>query len=194
MLDVRVGTGAAIFPSSASATKEFPAVTRLHLTYAQKIYEGHQGARHFWRNCLPRLKYHNPGVGMTVHKTDDQSKPPALTIYFAEQIGGTAAAIAAKQAIKDAHAPAPEGNEKAAVVNIKGLSYQEIWSRVQASTGAEQVATSPEDEAEAKKLADMKVKAVQDRQRIQGMRQAKKDQERMLAEARGEVEKQVKQV
>lgn len=127
---------------------------------------------------------------MTVHKTDDQSKPPALTIYFAEQIGSTAAAIAAKKQIQDAHAPAPQGNEKAAVVDIQGLSYQEIWSRVQASTGAEEVATSPEDEAEAKKLADMKVKAVQDRERIQGMRQAKKDQERMLAEARGEVEKQ----
>ena len=189
MLDIRVGKGAAIFPSAASATKEFPAVTRLHLTYAQKIYEGHQGARHFWRNCVPRLKYYNPGVGMTVRKTDDQSKPPALTIYFAERVGSTAAAIAGSKQITDAHAPAPASGEKSAVVDLKGLSFEEIWSRVQASTGAQEVSAAPEEEAELKKLEAMKEKAVQDRQRIQGMRQAKKDQERMLAEARGEVEK-----
>ncbi|KAJ5570567.1 uncharacterized protein N7459_009997 [Penicillium hispanicum] len=193
ILDVRVGTGAAIFPSLATATKEFPAVTRLHLTYARKIYGGHQGARHFWRNCLPRLKYHNPGVRMTVQQTAEQEGPAALTIYFAERVGSTANAIAGSKQITDKHAPAPETDEKTAVVDVKGLSFEEIWSRVQASTGAEEITASPEDQAEAKRLADISAKAVKDRERIQAMRQAKKDQERMLAEARGEVEK-LKQV
>lgn len=172
-----------------NASKEFPAVTRLHLTYARKIYGGHQGARHFWRNCLPRLKYHNPGVRMTVEQTQDQDGPAALTIYFAERVGSTATAIAGKKQISDKHAPAPDGDEKTAVVDVKGLNYQEIWSRVQASTGAEEITASPEDEAEMKRLQEISEKAVKDRERIQAMRQAKKDQERMLAEARGEVEK-----
>ncbi|KAJ5679728.1 hypothetical protein N7462_007972 [Penicillium macrosclerotiorum] len=188
MLDIRVGTGAAILPSVVSASKEFPAVTRLHLTYARKIYGGHQGARHFWRHCLPRLKYHNPGVRMSVQQTDEQDGPAALTIYFAERVAATATAIAGAKQITDKHAPAPESGEKTAVVNIKNLSYQEIWSRVQASTGAEEVKATAEEQEELKKLEEMKVKAVKDRERIQAMRQAKKDQERMLAQARGEVE------
>ena len=189
MLEVRVGTGAAIFPTLATASKEFPAVTRLHLTYAQKIYGGHQGARHFWRKCLPRLKYHNPGVRMTVQQTEDQAGPAALTIYFAERMSSTASAVAGKNQVTDKHAPAPEASEKTAVVDLKNLTWEEIWSRVQASTGAEDVPASEADQEEAKKLKAISEKAVGDRERIQAMRQAKKDQERMLAEARGEVEK-----
>ncbi|KAJ5934963.1 hypothetical protein N7454_001015 [Penicillium verhagenii] len=192
MLEVRVGLGAALFPSEASATKEFPAVTRLHLTYARKIYGGHHGARLFWRQCLPRLKYHNPGVGMTVQQTDEQEGPAALTIYFNERLSSTAAGIAGKQ-FADKHAPKPEATEKSVIVDLKNLDAKEIWSRVQASTGAADVPTSAEDEAEAKRLDAITARAVGDKKRIQAMRQAKKDQERMLAEARGEVEK-LKQV
>ncbi|KAJ5777741.1 hypothetical protein N7520_000987 [Penicillium odoratum] len=188
MLEVRVGTGAALFPSLANATKEFPAVTRLHLTYARKIYGGHHGARLFWRQCLPRLKYHNPGVPMTVQQTDEQEGPAALTIYFNERLSSTATGIAGKQ-ITDKHAPKPEAGEKSIVVDLKNLDPKEIWTRVQASTGAEDVPASEADVAEAKRLAAITEKAVGDRKRIQAMRQAKKDQERMLAEARGEVEK-----
>lgn len=189
MLDIRVGTGAAILPSVANASKDFPAVTRLHLTYARKIYDGHQGARHFWRNCLPRLKYHNPGVRMSVQQTQDQEGPAALTIYFAERVGSTATAIAGKKPVTDKLAPPPEDNEKTAVVDVKGLDFKEIWSRVKASTGAEELRASSEEEAEMKRLQELTEKASKDRQRIQAMQQAKKDQERMLAEARGQVEK-----
>lgn len=126
---------------------------------------------------------------MTVQQTDEQDGPAALTIYFAERVSSTATAIAGSNKITDKHAPAPESSEKTAVVDVKNLTWQEIWSRVQASTGAEEVKASTEDEAELKKLADISAKAVKDRERIKAMRQAKKDQERMLAEARGEVEK-----
>ncbi|KAJ5976198.1 hypothetical protein N7481_009905 [Penicillium waksmanii] len=189
ILDIRVGTGAAILPSIANASKEFPAVTRLHLTYAQKIYGGHQGARHFWRNCLPRLKYYNPGIPMTVKQTTDQDIPATLSIYFADRVGSTATSIAGSKQITDKHAPAPGTGEKMATVNVKDLTYQEIWNRVQASTNASEVPASEEDVAEAKKFAAIDEKAVHDRERIRAKRQAKKDQERMLAEARGEVEK-----
>lgn len=189
MLDVRVGTGAAILPSVANASKEFPAVTRLHLTYAQKIYGGHQGARHFWRNCLPRLKYYNPSIPMTVQQTTEQDTPAALSIYFADRVASTATAIAGSKQLIDKHAPAPQNGEKMTTVNLKDLSYQEIWNRVQASTGANEVPATEEDKAEAKKYAAIDQKAIHDRERIRERRQAKKDQERMLAEARGEVEK-----
>ncbi|KAE8373806.1 50S ribosomal protein Mrp49 [Aspergillus bertholletiae] len=187
IIDVRVGTGAAILPSVTSATKEFPAITRLHLTYAQKIYGGHQGARHFWRNCLPRLKYHNPGLQMTVKQTQEQEGPAALTIYFAERTSNAASLTAAK--VEDKHAPAPESTEKTAVVDLKNLDYKEIWNKVKMMTGAQEVPATPEEEAELQKLEQMRQQSEKDRVRIAAMRQAKKDQERMLQEARGEIEK-----
>lgn len=187
LLNVRVGTGAAILPSPISATKEFPAITRLHLTYAQKIYGGHQGARHFWRNCLPRLKYHNPGLQMTVKQTQDQEGPAALTIYFAERASNAASLAAAK--IEDKHAPAPESTEKTAVVDLKNLDYKEIWNKVKTMTGAQDVPATPEEETELKKFEQLRQQSDKDRMRIAAMRQAKKDQERMLQEARGEIEK-----
>ncbi|KAL2009758.1 hypothetical protein VTN00DRAFT_5565 [Thermoascus crustaceus] len=187
LLNVRVGPGAAIFPSATSATKEFPAVTRLHLTYAQKIYGGHQGARHFWRNCLPRLKYHNPAVQMTVKQTEEQEGPAALTIYFAERT--SSAAAASSSTIQDKYAPAPLPNEKTAVLDAKNLDFKEIWKKVKTVTGAQDVPATPEEQKELEELERLRVKSEQDRARVAAIRQAKKDQERMLQEARGEVER-----
>ncbi|KAE8150413.1 CI-B8 domain-containing protein [Aspergillus avenaceus] len=187
LLNVRVGTGAAVLPSVASANKELPAITRLHLTYARKIYGGHQGARHFWRNCLPRLKYHNPGLRMTVKQTDEQEGPAALTIYFAERASNAASLTAAN--IEDKHAPAPESSEKTAILDVKNLGYEQIWAKVKMMTGAEEIPTTAEEEAQLKKFEQLREQSSKDRVRIAEMRQAKKDQERMLQEARGEVER-----
>ncbi|KAH8435385.1 mitochondrial 54S ribosomal protein mL61 [Aspergillus melleus] len=187
LVNIRVGTGAATFPTASSANKEFPAITRLHLTYARKIYGGHQGARHFWRNCLPRLKYHNPAIPMTVRRTDEQDGPAALTIYFAEQ-ASNAASLAASQ-INDKHAPAPSETEKSAILDVKNLDYQQIWKKVQMMTGAQEIAATAEEEAEVRKFEQWRQQSDKDRVRMAGLRQAKKDQERMLQEARGEVER-----
>ncbi|KAJ9203120.1 hypothetical protein DTO166G4_5546 [Paecilomyces variotii] len=187
ILHVRVGPGAAILPSTNNASKDFPAVTRLHLTYARKLYGGHLGARHFWRNCLQRLKFYNPGIPMSVKQTDEQNGPAALTIYFAER--ASAAALKHSAHIKDQYAPAPQPNEKTAIIDTKDLDYKQIWQKVQEATGAQEVKATPEEEEELKKLEQMRIKSEEDRARVIGIRQAKKDQERMLQEARGEVER-----
>ncbi|PKY07343.1 50S ribosomal protein Mrp49 [Aspergillus campestris IBT 28561] len=189
IVNIRIGTGAAILPTPTSATPDYPAITRLHLTYARKIYNGHQGARHFWRNCLPRLKYHNPGVPMSVKQTDDQEGPAALTIYFAERASKPASITAAVAELTDKHAPAPGDAEKTAIVDLRNLDYREIWNKVMNVTGAKEVPASAEEEAEVKRFEQMREQSGRDRVRIAAIRQAKKDQERMLQIARGEVEK-----
>ncbi|RDW94075.1 mitochondrial 54S ribosomal protein mL61 [Aspergillus mulundensis] len=186
VLNVRVGTGAAIFPSAATATPEYPAVTRLHLTYARKIYGGHQGARHFWRNCLTRLKYHNPGVPMTVKQTENQEGPASLTVYFAEKLSKAASLNTAD---KDEHAPAPSATEKTATVDVRNLNYTDIWMKVKNMTGAQEVAATEKEQEELQKIEQEAQKSVKDRARIAAMRQAKLDHERMLAAAKGEAAK-----
>lgn len=91
--------------------------------------------------------------------------------------------------IIDKYAPAPSPSEKTLVIDAKGIDYVELWNRVKSVTGAQEIATKPEEEEELKKLAAMRKRSVVDRARVAGIRQAKKDQERMLQEARGEVAK-----
>ncbi|KAI2817586.1 hypothetical protein CBS63078_5014 [Aspergillus niger] len=188
LLNIQVGAGAATLPTVSTASKEFPAITRLHLTYARKIYGGHQGARHFWRNCLPRLKYHNPAIPMTVRQTEEQDGPAALTIYFAERASNAASLLSAKD-VTDKHAPAPGEAEQTAVLDVKNLDYKDIWAKVKNMTGAQEIQATPEQESELQKLEQLKQQSDKDRARIAAIRQAKADQERMLQEARGEVEK-----
>ncbi|KKZ67132.1 hypothetical protein EMCG_07191 [[Emmonsia] crescens] len=93
LLNTRVGLGAALLPP-ATSTPGLPPVTRIHLTYARKIYEGHGGARKFWRICLPRLKYHNPTLAVTVKQTGEQEGPAILSIYFKNKAAEAAEAAA----------------------------------------------------------------------------------------------------
>ncbi|KAL4875794.1 CI-B8 domain-containing protein [Aspergillus karnatakaensis] len=187
IVNVRVGTGAAILPSKTTATPEFPAITRLHLTYAQQIYKGHQGARHFWRNCLPRLKYHNPGIPMTVKQTQDNEAPPLLTVYFAENLSKSSQS--AGETTQDLQAPEPSAEEKTAVVDLRHLAYTDIWRKLKSVTGAKEIEATEEEQAQIAQFSEWRVKSREDRARIAALTQAKKDHEAMLAAARGEVEK-----
>ncbi|OKL61022.1 hypothetical protein UA08_03781 [Talaromyces atroroseus] len=187
LLNVRVGTGAANLPSISSPLKDLPAVTRIHLTYAKYIQGGHAGARHFWRNCLPRLKYHNPAVQMSVKQTDDQDGPAALTIFFTGQPNKKQAYHDAD--LEDKHAPAPSESEQTVVLNIKEYNFEEIWNQVKDVTGAIDIVATAKDKEDLENFRKMDIKSEADRVRVAALRQAKKDQERMLQEARGEVEK-----
>jgi large subunit ribosomal protein MRP49 len=127
---------------------------------------------------------------MTVKQTDDQSGPSALTIYFAEKAGSAATAVANESKVVDACAPAPAENEESVVLDLKNRTDKQIWDRLQIMTNAKVVHASAEDIENSKKLEAIKAKSGPDRERVQSIRQAKKDQERMLAMARGEVEKE----
>lgn len=127
---------------------------------------------------------------MTVKQTDEQEGPASLTIYFAERLSN-AAGVAAKGASNTADKFAPEAGsaEKTAVLDVKDLDVKKIWEKVQMMTGAKEVPATDAEAEEAKKLENMRVRSGVDRERNANIRQAKKDQERMLQEARGEVER-----
>ena len=127
---------------------------------------------------------------MTVKQTEDQEGPAALTIYFAEKLSNAAnLGSGGKSPLDDKHAPAAGEAEKTAVVDVRGLDFKSIWDKVRMMTGAKDVAATEAEQAEIKKLEQMKVTSEKDRVRNATIRQAKKDQERMLQEARGEVER-----
>ncbi|KAJ6260209.1 hypothetical protein Dda_4433 [Drechslerella dactyloides] len=73
---IRNGTGAVILP---------PTVHRLSLILNYRGANGHLGAGKFLRECLPRLKFHNPEVDMPVSINRAASTGPAtLTVHFCD--------------------------------------------------------------------------------------------------------------
>ncbi|KAF3910555.1 hypothetical protein ABW21_db0201702 [Orbilia brochopaga] len=73
---IRNGTGAVILP---------PNVHRVSMILNYRAHDGHLGARKFLRECLPRLKFHNPQVDMPVTTNKDSTTGPAtLTIHFCD--------------------------------------------------------------------------------------------------------------
>lgn len=105
------------------------------------------------------------------------------------QRASKAASLSDAGGVSDNYAPAVGEAEKAAVVNLKDLDFGRIWEKVKMMTGAKEVAASEKEGEEAKRLEGMRVRSGEDRERNAKIRQARKDQERMLQEARGEVER-----
>lgn len=126
---------------------------------------------------------------MTVRQMEDQKAPPVLTIYFSGMKPSKYASLNASKNVNDKHAPKPQVGENAAVVDVRNLAVEDIWKKVRSMTGAQEVEASEADKEEVKKLEAIRAQAEVDRERVGKMRQAKKDQERMLEQARKEVEK-----
>ncbi|RUS21472.1 hypothetical protein BC937DRAFT_92607 [Endogone sp. FLAS-F59071] len=67
------------------ATKLNPSVRRVSLIYAIQGKTECMGAKYFYRENLPRVKYANPEVEFVVNKSKDATITPTLTIEFALQ-------------------------------------------------------------------------------------------------------------
>ncbi|KAI5287278.1 hypothetical protein KEM54_006110 [Ascosphaera aggregata] len=140
---IRNGIGAALLSEESAPSP----VTRIHLTYAKKMYQGHAGARRFWRECLPRLKFYNPSIPITVEKMDKQELPAWLTIYL-DKHSQTTEGSAVVTELKDTFAPKPTTFEKTASIDCRYLDAKSIWSQVKRLTGAKDVPMSNEDRIE----------------------------------------------
>ncbi|EER44052.1 50S ribosomal protein [Histoplasma capsulatum var. duboisii H88] len=207
LLNMRVGLGAALLPP-ATSTHGLPPVTRIHLTYAQKIYEGHGGARKFWRVCLPRLKYHNPTLAVTVKQTTDQAGPAILSIYFKNKAAEASETVSpssenpatanpspappapeGEEQLSDEFAPPPTESEIVRRINVKKKTIKHIWDDFKQMTGAEDIPLSEADKAEIEETQRQKELSDLDRKRVAENRQMIKDQEKLLEAAREDVKR-----
>lgn len=178
-MHIRLGLGAAILPSSSP-------VTRLHLTYTQKTQPNHIGARKFWRTCLPRIKFYNPSVAVTVKQCPEPTTPAYLTVYFTNS-GEHAVTVKGGSKILDSLAPEPTESEQVTTIDVNGRDEAAIWSEFQRLTGAQEVRATAEDEKGMEEVERLRVKGEADRKRVALYRQTKKDQEAMLRAAKEDV-------
>lgn len=196
-MSVRNGPGAAVFP---------PYILKLHLQFPTRN-PSFTNVKLFWRQELPRLKYHNPSVPMIVNRTEDPSDQSAvLTIYMEkeedtpalpapegakpEQITAAAAVDPWQYIASNCHglapAPAPLPNEKIVSIDVRELDTSKILTELLELTGAVQVEPTDEDMTEMKELAEQEDHLRYVRAITRKKNDAIAEEKRMLEKARQE--------
>ncbi|KAJ5038110.1 uncharacterized protein L3040_006979 [Drepanopeziza brunnea f. sp. 'multigermtubi'] len=183
LLAIRLGPGAAVLP---------PEVTRIHMDFARDIEDGHYGPRKFWRNCLPRLKYHNPAVPMTVNRTDDQSGPAIMTIHFTspEAAAHIKTEISSTTDAQTSSGPVPESKagpptERTETINMKHRPESEILDQLLALTRARVVKATAEESRQIQEIEEQRVRSEKDAILSAEVLAKKRREEAILAAARG---------
>jgi large subunit ribosomal protein MRP49 len=199
LVSIRNGPGAAKLPSN---------VTKIHMEFARRLNDGHMGGRKFWKENLPRLKYHNPEVPMIVNRTQEQTGPATLSIYMsgdapqqpAQIEGHTGAAPKRAVAITDAwrtiassstgtaRAPPPAEGETVVTINMKNVRSAEILKQFLEKTGATEVEPTLEDQEEMARLLELQERAVHDKEVQKRYRETIQSEKRLLERARQEAD------
>lgn len=180
-------------------------MTKIHLEFAQKWNDGHLGPRRFWRENLPRLKYHNPKVPMIVNRTRDQGGPSTLSIYITSQTprvgmpGGSIQAPRKGLSSRDAwatitssphgeaKAPPPSGGERVVTINMKNVPSEDILAQLLEKSGAIPIEPSEEDIAEIRRIKELdkrrEVRRAAERRRREALLEEKRMLEKSIQEA-----------
>ena len=155
LISLRCGPGAAILP---------PEVTRIHMDFATSFKNGHMGAKKFWRENLPRLKYHNPSVPMIVNRHSRNNKKPTLSIYLRKPDASTPAPATRSQPSSSRNnmskATPPDADEKIITVDMTEKHSSHILEYVLAETRAVPIKPTKEEIRELQELDAIDRKSV----------------------------------
>ncbi|CAH0059560.1 unnamed protein product [Clonostachys solani] len=179
LIDLKCGPGAAILPSE---------VTRIHMDFAFRLNNGHMGPKKFWKEILPRIKYHNPSVPMIVNRHTNNDRPPVMTIYLRKPDASPTSDPAPVQPASSwadlSKATPPAADERVVTIDMQNKHSSTILEFFLAETRALTIAPTKEEIEEIQSLKVLKKESQVSRARVLADRLAKKREEDMLKRAR----------
>ncbi|TAQ89121.1 hypothetical protein B7494_g2517 [Chlorociboria aeruginascens] len=185
LLAIRLGPGAAILPSE---------VRLIHMDFAMAGKDGHKGSRLFWRKYLPRMKYHNPAVSMTVNGTASLEGPALMTIHFTDPTSvvnvGSAVSSATDSTPSSISVVKPISGHstiRTETIDMKNRQESEILERLMSITKAKPVNATPEEIDQLKDLEARRILSEKDAKINQIFREKKKRAETIFKQATGEL-------
>lgn len=145
-----------------------------------------RGNRKFWREYLPRLKYHNPSIPMIVNRHDQMQNPPLMTIYLRNSGSATPEPLSQTPSSRTniSKAQPPASDERTIQIDMKDKRSAQILEFFMAETGAVPLQPTPEEIAEMRQLETMQKQGTADRERVGRIRAEKKREEEMLKRAK----------
>jgi large subunit ribosomal protein MRP49 len=160
LLWIRVGPGALTLPKE---------VQKISLEFNTKINGGHRGARKFWRDILPRIKYRNPALPITIMRHTDRTGPAKLHIFTSTS---------------------SSPDTPSTTIDVKMLPESQILAELVAATKAEEIAPTEKEVEELREIEEFKRKSQADRDLVREKFLAGRREEEMMRLARREVEGQ----
>ncbi|KAH6618898.1 hypothetical protein C7974DRAFT_416237 [Boeremia exigua] len=182
LLWIRNGPGAVVLPKE---------VSKISLELNTKIHGGHWGARKFWRNMLPRIKYYNPSIPVEVKRHNSPEGASALHIFMGSTPntpdGSSNTSVPSMAATSDATPPhgaaAPTYS-----IDIRDQHHTEILDALLAKLPESQIIRpTPEDEEKMAEMAQMDERSEADRAMVKEVFLKQRREEELLKLARGEI-------
>ena len=141
---------------------------------------------------LPRIKYRNPALPISVTRHDDPNGSAYLHIYTSPAASRTKAQTANTPGSANATPNAtntltPDTSAPTHTVDIKTLDESEILQALVEKTGAVQLQTPPEEAEEMAELALFQERAEKDRTEVREKLMKLRREEELLRMARGEI-------
>ncbi|KAF7551963.1 hypothetical protein G7046_g7567 [Stylonectria norvegica] len=177
LINIKCGPGAAVLP---------PEVTRIHLDFARSLKGGHMGARKFWKENLPRLKYHNPSIPMIVNRHTKNDRPPTMSVYLRKPDVAAPEARSQPASSRDnmSRAAPPSADERIVNIDMKDKHSGHILEYFLAETRAVVLHPTKDEIRELQELDALRKEAEVSRERMKRLREEKKREEDMLKRAR----------
>jgi len=147
------------------------------MNFAVKGNDGHLGPRKFWKLCLPRLKFHNPAVSMTVDHTTDQKGSATMTVFFAPSADAESPTQNTESSV----------NERAEAIEMKHKHESEILDRLMKATQAVQVQPTEEEELELRQMEEERIKSEEDRRRMAAVTAQRLREKELMAQAKASI-------
>ncbi|KAF5026113.1 hypothetical protein F66182_1801 [Fusarium sp. NRRL 66182] len=150
--------------------------------------KGHMGARKFWRENLPRLKYHNPAVPMIVNRHNRSYQAPRISIYLRKPDDTSPIPTTRSQPASSgdglSKVTPPDADETIVTIDMSQKHSSHILEYVLAETRAVPLQPTKEEIREMQELEALRKQAEADRDRVKRLREEKKREEDMLKRAR----------
>ncbi|KAF2446740.1 hypothetical protein P171DRAFT_519109 [Karstenula rhodostoma CBS 690.94] len=180
LLWIRNGPGAIQLPKE---------VTKISVEFHKKLIGSqHRGARHFWHDILPRIKYRNPALPISVTRHADPAGPAYLHIFTAQPTPQTAAIPPSSTPQPTSSTPEATANDTPThTIEIKDFHESEILEALVEKTGAVVLTTPPEEATEMAEIEEFKERAEVDRVEVREKLMKVRREEELLKLARGEI-------
>ena len=140
---------------------------------------------------MPRLKYHNPAISMTVNRSHNQEGPATLTVYFVPppRNASTTASPAPSSSTDSSttlsgHTPA----DRMATIDMKYKNESEILSRLLELTRGIPYEATPEELDELMEVDVEKRRSERDRDAQAKLNEVRRQEQALLDKARGRIQ------
>ncbi|KAI8935024.1 hypothetical protein NX059_008688 [Plenodomus lindquistii] len=173
-------------------------VSKISMEFNTKIYGGHRGARKFWREMLPKIKYRNPAVPIEINRHTDPAGPSLLHIFTHTKTQPTTSTTSSPIAQQPSSSPpsttpnprntmVPDTTPPTYTLNIKDQQEGEILEALLKTVPGIQEVTPLEEELEKmRELKEQEERSEKDRVLMRETLMKERREQELLKLARGE--------